>query len=502
MTGPAPWTADFIGVGPGGADSYRAAIASVTAQLGALFEAATKPYSGAGPQDVDAGIARALASPLTAPVGPLSHAIAELMGLVAPHAIIVQHPRTIAHLHTPPLIASLAAEQIISALNQSMDSWDQSAAATFVEQHIITWLLRTFGMGADAEGNITSGGTQGNQMGLLLARDAAVARMSGESVQHDGLPPYASKLRVLCSDQAHFTVQKSCALLGLGARAVVTVPTDPNGVMLAALLEPKIAELRAEGLLPFAIVATAGTTDHGAVDPLAQIADIAQEHGLWLHVDAAYAGALILTRHRHRLNGIGRASSVAIDFHKLFYQAIGCGALLLSDRRHYDHMREHADYLNRADDPLPNLVETSLATTRRAEALKLFLSLRALGTERIGQMIEHTIDLTQAAAADVMARPALQLLAKPELTTVLFRFVGTVPPACVDAVNAGLRMSLLLSGDAVLGETRLGGAVALKLTLLNPCLTPATISDLLCLVVERGHAVAAEAGSALVQDAA
>jgi glutamate/tyrosine decarboxylase-like PLP-dependent enzyme len=165
-------------------------------------------------------------------------------------------------------------------------------------------------------------------------------------------------------------------------------------------------------------------------------------------------------------------------------------------------MREHADYLNRADDPLPNLVERSLATTRRAEALKLFLSLRALGTERIGQMIEHTIDLTQTAAADVMARPALQLLAKPELTTVLFRFVGTVAPACVDAVNAGLRLSLLLSGDAVLGETRLGGAVALKLTLLNPCLTASAISDLLCLVVERGHAVAADMRSGLVQDAA
>ena len=205
------------------------------------------------------------------------------------------HPHFIAHLQTPPLIPALAAETIISALNQSMDSWDQASSATYVEQKMTDWLCELFGYNLEqsatsngADGVFTSGGTQSNLMGLLLARDRAVEQISGESVQKDGLPSYTKKLRILCSQTSHFTVQKSASLMGLGERAVVTVATDEFGCLDMNALTATIADLQSQDLIPFCVVGTAGTTDLGAIDDLQAIAAISEQHNMWFHVDGAY----------------------------------------------------------------------------------------------------------------------------------------------------------------------------------------------------------------------
>jgi len=480
MSNKPAWHADFMHVQDDLVSNYATAINHTTAALAAMFHDIDKPYSGMEPALLKQQIADMAINPTA--MGSLQQVIDKNIDVVAKNSIIVQHPNCIAHLHTPPLIPALAAESIISALNQSMDSWDQASSATYVEQKMTDWLCELFGYAVNgghelADGVFTSGGTQSNLMGLLLARDRAVEQMSGESVQKDGLPSYAKKLRILCSQTSHFTVQKSASLMGLGERAVVTVATDENGCLDITALNDTILELQSQDLLPFCVVGTAGTTDLGAIDDLQAIAKIAQQQHLWFHVDGAYGGALILSSHKGRLAGIELADSISTDFHKLFFQPISCGALLIRDNSNFKYLLHHADYLNRETDELPNLVDKSIATTKRFDALKLLMSMQALGTDKYGAMYDHLIRLTQDVAALVRKTDKLELLAQPQLSTVLFRF-NHAENADLSMINQRLRLDLLTAGVAVLGETKINGGTCLKLTILNPCLQLADFEKL------------------------
>jgi L-2,4-diaminobutyrate decarboxylase len=399
------------------------------------------------------------------------------------NSVLVAHPHCAAHLHCPPLLASLAAEAVVSATNQSLDSWDQAPAATHIEERLITWLSGQYGLGPRADGVFTSGGTQSNLMGLLLARDRAAAR-AGFSIAEDGITETARRFRILCSSTAHFSVRKSARLLGLGDRSVVEIPANQHGRLNPERVEAVMRSLANRSLIPIALVATAGTTDMGAIDPLRALADAARRHGAWFHVDAAVGGALVLSDHEaHRLRGIEAADSVTVDFHKLWFQAISCGAFLVRDAASLAPARLHADYLNA--DGLPALVDKSLQTTRRFDALKLFVSLRAHGRRFLGRAVETTLELAREAARLIDDEPCLELVRPPTLNTVLFRY-SCGPARELDRVNDAIRLSLLHAGEAVVGRTRLDGRVLLKLTLMNPATTPADLRRLLALVADAG----------------
>ncbi|MFT5808653.1 MAG: L-2,4-diaminobutyrate decarboxylase, partial [Moritella dasanensis] len=258
------WSDVFVQLDPKAQPHYLNAIEHSTRELSAMFTAVDAPYSGLEPAALNEQI---MAMPIgKTPIASLAEIITNNVNVIGKNSIIVQHPHCIAHLHTPPLIPALAAETIISALNQSMDSWDQASSATYVEQKMTDWLCELFGYDLvksatnnGADGVFTSGGTQSNLMGLLLARDRAVEQISGESVQKDGLPSYAKKLRILCSHTSHFTVQKSASLMGLGERAVVTVATDEFGCLDINALKTTIADLQSQDLMSFCVVGTAGT---------------------------------------------------------------------------------------------------------------------------------------------------------------------------------------------------------------------------------------------------
>jgi diaminobutyrate-2-oxoglutarate transaminase len=442
-----------------------------------LYQEHTLPYSGVEPEVLQRHLSAWLNDE---EVCDLATVIKKTKTHIADHSILIQHPHCIAHLQTPPLLSAISAEVFISTLNQSMDSWDQASAATFVEQLLIDWLCKKYQFGDHSDGVFTSGGTQSNLMSLLLARDWAVEAISQENVKLDGLPSYAARLRILCSDNAHFTVQKSAALLGLGERSVISIPCNKQGEMNVAALIKTVNELRNQGLYPFALVGTAGTTDMGAIDDLNALADVAQAHQLWFHVDAAYGGALMLSRYRDRLSGLERADSVTIDFHKLFYQPISCGAILLKNKEHFRYLQHHADYLNREDDPLPNLVDKSIVTSKRFDALKLWMSLKSVGEVTLGAMYDHVIEQTQAVAEMIVNSNEFELVRSPQLSTILFRYCHRSGEE-QDRLNQDLRLTLLQSGKAILGETRIDKKVTLKLTLLNPCLT---LSDFSALFVQ------------------
>ncbi|MGA9173876.1 MAG: aspartate aminotransferase family protein [Thermoactinomyces sp.] len=388
--------------------------------------------------------------------------------------IAVHHPACSAHLHCPPLIASLAAEAMISATNQSMDSWDQSGAATLLEEKLINWLCRLFGYTGKGDGVFTSGGTQSNLMGLLLARDRYLKERLGWSVKKDGLPPEADKMRILCAETAHFTVKQSAALLGLGEKAVVSIKTDEHQRMCLQDLDKQLTKLHSEGLLPFALIATAGSTDFGSIDPLPELSIRAKRSGLWFHVDAAYGGAVMLShQHKGKLAGIETADSIAVDFHKLFYQPISCGAFLTKNASHFELIKLNADYLNPEEDEtqgIPNLVSKSLSTTRRFDALKLFISMQAIGRASFAKMIDDTIELAKQTARLIAADPELECINhEPSLNAVVFRYITSKSDENLqNQINRWIRHSLLKDGKAVIAQTKMNGMICLKLTLLNP----------------------------------
>ena len=274
---------------------------------------------------------------------------------------------------------------------------------------------------------------------------------------------------------------RAVAAVGRVAAAVAAQARDP------AALARALGDCSTFGLVPMAVVATAGTTDFGAVDPLAAIADLCDRHGTWLHVDAAYGGGLLVSpTRRHLLDGIERADSVTIDFHKTWFQPVSASAVVVRDRRHLAHVAWHADYLNPrpvpGDPAQPNQVDKSLQTTRRFDALKLWMTLRVMGPDAIGEYVDAVCDLARATYDALDGDPDLEVAAAPGLSTLVLRFrPAGLGEDDADLLQPRIRRTLYERGTAMVAATKVAGRCWLKLTLLNPL---ATLDDVLSVLGE------------------
>ncbi|MHB1088181.1 MAG: pyridoxal phosphate-dependent decarboxylase family protein [Acidimicrobiales bacterium] len=420
----------------------------------------------------------------------LANSLADLGRVVWANAVVPSDAACVAHLHPPTLVASVVTELSIAATNQSMDSWDQAPAATEVELHLMRWLAQLIAMPASASGIMTSGGTASNVLGLTLARSWA-ARSLGVDVLKTGLPHESSTWRIVCSDQAHFSVQRGAAQLGLGRDAVTTVTSTPTGAMDLDALDETLERFEKDGLRAIAIVATAGTTDLGAIDPLEGIAERAKRHDAWLHVDAAVAGAYLLSETlRPQLAGLADADSVTIDFHKLWWQPFNASALIVRDQEHFDLLRVKSNYLDRGDEleGMVNLVGRSLDTSRRFDAAKVFASLRAVGRRELAHMLEHLLSLAQYAGDRLSESARFDVLTPPTSVMCVFGARG------FDANDLRtVQQSLLARGEMVLGRTEIKGVSALKFTFMNPLATTSDVERLIALVESEFDRI--EAGS-------
>jgi len=250
-------------------------------------------------------------------------------------------------------------------------------------------------------------------------------------------------------------------------------------------LDAAIEACVASGNIPMAVVATAGTTDFGSIDPLERIGLTCLENDVWLHVDAAYGGGLLTSRrNRGLLGGIDAADSVTVDYHKTFFQPVSSSALLLRDGTMFSHVTHHSDYLNprSASIRVPNQVDKSIQTTRRFDALKLWLTLRTMGADGIGDLLDAVIDLTREAWQELSAADDFEVVVKPVLSTLVFRYVPAGLPEqpearsdLVDRMNLAVRRAIFDSGEAVIAGTTVHGEHYLKVTLLN---AETTLDDL------------------------
>ncbi|MFJ2773467.1 pyridoxal phosphate-dependent decarboxylase family protein [Streptomyces sp. NPDC087300] len=458
------------------AERYRSTVTEGVERVAAQLATTSRPFTGISVDDLAPRIA---AVDLDKPLHDTVTALDELEELYLRDAVYFHHPRYLAHLNCPVVIPAVLGEAVLSAVNSSLDTWDQSAGGTLIERRLIDWTTERIGLGPAADGVFTSGGTQSNLQALLLAREEA-----------KGQDP--AKMRIFASEVGHFSVQKAARLLGLGEEAVVVIPTDHDKRMQTVALARELERCRRDDLTPMAVVATAGTTDFGSIDPLPEIAELCAQYGTWMHVDAAYGCGLLASRkNRHLLDGIEHADSVTVDYHKSFFQPVSSSAVLVRDRGTLSHATYHAEYLNprrAVQERIPNQVDKSLQTTRRFDALKLWMTLRVMGADGIGGLFDEVCDLATEGWKLLAADPRYDVVVEPQLSTLVFRYIprSICDPAVIDRANLYARKALFASGDAVVAGTKVGERQFLKFTLLNPETTTDDITAVLDLIA--GHA--------------
>ena len=382
------------------------------------------------------------------------------MADVLPYAARTDHPGYLAFIPSFTTWPAALAELTAAAANLYCGAWMESAGATQIELEVIDWFRSWLGLPAGTAGVLVNGGSAANLTALLVAREAA------------GGPSPDSVLYV--SDQAHSSLARTARAMGLRPHQVRVLPTDDRWRLLPDTVTAAVRADRAAGRVPFALCASAGSTNTGAVDPLAGLADVCAAERLWLHVDAAYGGFAALTaKGRAALAGVDRADSVTLDPHKWLYQPMECGCVLIRDGSRLEQtFAIHPDYL---DDGTVhgagevNFADRGLQLSRGFRALKVWMTVHTFGLNAFRACIQRNLDLAEYAEGLIRSRPELTLMAPATLGIVCFRREW---PGCDEAETerrgTALAEELERGGTALVSTTRLAGRHAIRLCILNP----------------------------------
>jgi aromatic-L-amino-acid/L-tryptophan decarboxylase len=398
--------------------------------------------------------------------------LADVDRIIVPGLTHWNHPGFMAYFGITGSPPGILGETIAAALNVNAMLWRTSPAATELEQVTLRWAAELLGLPTDWFGQITDTASSSTLWALAAAREAAGLdiRTRGMAGRAD-LPP----LRVYTSEEAHSSVEKACIVLGFGQEGLVKIPTDTEFRMRAdALREAVAADVRA-GHRPIAVVATVGTTSSTSIDPVAEVADICAEHGLWLHVDAAYGGAAaVVPELRGVVDGCERADSLVVNPHKWLLTPIDC-SLLYTARR--EDMRAAfsvvPEYLRSSEDDVVNLMDYGVALGRRFRSLKLWMVLRAYGADGLAAIVGGHVKLARRLEAAVGAEPGWELLAPVPFSTVCFRYRpdGVEDEAELRRCNEAILERVNATGRALISHTQLKGRYALRVAIGNASTT-------------------------------
>jgi aromatic-L-amino-acid/L-tryptophan decarboxylase len=377
------------------------------------------------------------------------------------------------------------ADLLASVLNQNVTAWRSGPAAVIIEKTVVQWLARQIGCG-EFHGSLTGGGSSANLMGLAMAREA---KTPANETGFGGASPV-----VYASEEIHMSIPKSVALLGIGRENLRLVPTDPSFRIIPEELDRAIVRDLQAGRVPMAIVASAGTVNTGAVDPLPAVSEIAKRHGLWLHVDGAY-GALAAMVTPGKFRGLDLADSISLDPHKWLYQPLDCGCLLFRDaaaaRKAFAHTGDYARSLT--SDPVEGFAffEESLELSRRFRALKLWLSLRYHGFAAFRAAIKKDLAQARRLAEAVVAEPQLELMAPVELSAVCFRYLGSVghSESELNRLNAAILKRVVEKGRLYLSNASLRAKFCLRACIVNHRTTDADVDSVIPEVLQAAKQV-------------
>lgn len=434
----------------------------------------------------------ALDLPLPLHGTPVEQIYSDLKSLILPYSMGNTHPSFFGWY--------VGAGNFLGALGDFIAAVDGSSlgggsfAATLVDQQVVSWLKETVGFEpASSSGTLTSGGATANLIGLAIARDHA-AGMGGLDRQ----PFSSAHFRFYASDQAHACIERALHILGVGPNALVKVKSDASFRMNAAQVRIALESDRRAGLRPVCVIATAGSTNTGAIDELQGISELCRKEGLWLHVDGCIgAPVAIAPGAKGLVAGLEMADSLAFDLHKLFQAPFEVGCLLTKNPgAHRRTMGIQGEYLKTSDRGAASedfLFNYTLEVSRSFKALKIWMMMRHYGTDKFGQMIDQRISLAGALSTYVDAEPLLERLAPTTLNVVCFRYRGGLEgESALAEVNREIMFRVQESGRAVLTDTTLRGRYSLRAAVVNHRTNESDLVALIQQIMNLGRSLEAD----------
>ncbi len=405
-------------------------------------------------------LAASLREPMPEAGVPLERVLKTLFGKVIPASFNTASPGYLAYIPGGGLFTAAVGDLIALSTNRYAGVWVAAPGLVQLEQNVIDWFAAELGLPAESGGLLTTGGSMANLIAIVTAR-------------RERLPPDFLRGVLYASDQAHHSVGKAAVLAGFPAERIRSIPSDRLFRMDVQALEAAVLADAAAGLTPFAVVASAGTTNTGAVDDLPAVAEVARRRGLWLHVDAAYGGFFAMTaRGKRVLAGIERADSVTLDPHKGLFLPYGTGCLLVRDRAAL--RRAHAmsaSYMPpmQTEDSLVDFCELSPELSREARGLRVWVPLKLHGATAFRAALDEKLDLTLRAADALRAMPDVEMVAEPELSLLAFRYkpAAISDEAALEALNRALLTLVNDRQRVFLTGARAGGVFFLRICVLS-----------------------------------
>ncbi len=399
-------------------------------------------------------------------------------------SVNTSHPHFMNPLWGGTNIASFTGEIIAALTNTSMYTYEIAPMATLIENEMIATMAKLAGYEA-GEGIFTTGGSNANLIGMLCARDRKLPDAANNGLQ-------GKELVAFISEDAHYSTITAANILGIGKNNLISISCDDEGKMIPKRLEESILTEKRAGKIPFCVVATAGTTVVGAIDPLEEIGEICRREYLWLHVDAAWGGAALLSpKTRGLLRGIEKADSICWDPHKMMGIHLVCSVFLVRNSGTLNKICSHTDtahYLFSDTSKNDDLGRKSLQCGRRVDALKLWLAWRAKGNDGWRLQVEQYFSIAKYLADKVIENPLLELASEPSLTNVCIRYSGArLTQEKQDIANEQIRTDLLSSGRFMVSTSLIDERPILRAVVANPSISESVVDELLSTIVEVGN---------------
>jgi glutamate/tyrosine decarboxylase-like PLP-dependent enzyme len=407
---------------------------------------------------------------------PFAEVLATFERDIVPFAIRVNHPRFHAFVPSAPCFPAVLGDWLCAGVNFFAGVWLEASAPAQIELIVLDWFKEMLGCPAGARGILTGGGSEATLTALTVAR---------ERLSYDDRP----KAVLYTTDHRHWSIDRAVKILGFRPDQIRAVATQADLRLRAEALADAVAEDRGSGKLPWAVIANAGATGTGAVDPLAELAEYCRPRDLWLQVDAAYGWPAVLTDEgRALLAGIGHADSITLDPHKWFAQTFEAGCVLIRDghllKQTFSQRPAYLQDVEPSEDEV-NFADCGIALTRRFRALKIWISVQTLGLGWFRQLIERCCLLADYAEARLRQSPAFEIVHSRQLSIVVFRAVqspGSRDEAALDALNLALVEKLLATGRGFLSSTKLNGRVALRFCFVNWRTTAGDVDEIIDLL--------------------
>jgi len=403
----------------------------------------------------------------------------DLVGLardIGEASLALSHPRYAAQQVAAPIPAAALVESVVAAMNQSLAVWEMSPIATGIDRDLMVGFKKLFGYPKTAEGSLVPGGAFANLTALLAARDV---------LEPQGSKRGNARVAIIVGAQAHYSIARAAAILGLGRDAVFKVPLNAEFSTDMRMVKSTFADARKAGYEKYILVGSSGSTPTGSFDDLVALGELARTHGAWFHVDAAHgAGLAFSRRYRSRLRGLGRADSLIFDPHKMMFMPLAAGGVAVRDGAQLlAPLQEQAPYLFGSTRHWPDLGQITIACSQRFDALKTWLVWRVYGSELWDHLTTHVCDVTQAAYEYCAESEILEPVHRPQSNIFCFR-LRNVQKSDSDARHWAIKEDVNESGFAYISSTVLDGRRVLRIVVMNPRTTAEDIRDMLHRVEE------------------